>query len=121
MSDFKIIETQEQFDAAISERLKRDRETQAKKYEGWISPEEQQKALDELNKKIKALEDAATVSERTIAEKDAVKIIWAIGLLFGLMGIIVALIMPGVLENEDRACCRLEDRICRQTEGRKRG
>ena len=71
MSDFKIIETQEQFDAAISERLKRDRETQAKKYEGWISPEEQQKALDELNKKIKALEDAATVSERTIAEKDA--------------------------------------------------
>ena len=34
MSEFKIIETQEEFDARISERLKRAAETTAKKYEG---------------------------------------------------------------------------------------
>lgn len=71
MSDFKIIETQEQFDAAISERLKRDREAQAKKYEGWTSPEELKKVTDDLNKKIKSLEDAAAETQKTIAEKDA--------------------------------------------------
>lgn len=71
MSEFKIIETQEQFDAAISERLKRDREAQQKKFEGWISPADQQKAMEELNKKIKGLEEAATASEKKIAEKDA--------------------------------------------------
>lgn len=71
MSEFKIIETQEQFDAAISERLKRDREAQQKKYDGWISPADQQKALDVLNAKIKSLEDAAAASQQTLAEKDA--------------------------------------------------
>ena len=71
MSDFKIIETQEQLDAIISERLRRDREAQAKKYEGWKSPEDMQKALEDLNAKVKALEDAAAVSQQTIAEKDA--------------------------------------------------
>ena len=71
MSEFKIIETQEQFDAAISERLKRDREAQAKKYEGWTSPGDLQKITEDLNKKIKSLEDAAVATEQTIAEKDA--------------------------------------------------
>lgn len=71
MSEFKVIETQEQFDAAISERLKRDREAQAKKYESWISPEDLEKKTEDLNKKIKALEDAAAETEQTIAEKDA--------------------------------------------------
>lgn len=71
MSDFKIIETQEEFDARISERLKRDREVTAKKYEGWTSPE----ALAEINaeheKKIKALQDAAAETEKKLSEKDA--------------------------------------------------
>jgi len=40
------------------------------------------------------------VLRKPIAEKDAVKIIWAIGILFGALGIIVALIMPGMLENQ---------------------
>lgn len=71
MSDFKVIETQEQFDAAISERLRRDREAQAKRYEGWTSPEDLQKATEDLNKKIKALEEAAAETQKTIAEKDA--------------------------------------------------
>lgn len=40
------------------------------------------------------------VLRRPIAEKDAVKIIWAIGIVFGVLGIIVALSMPGVIENK---------------------
>ena len=40
------------------------------------------------------------VLRKPIAEKDAVKIIWAIGILFGLIGIIVAITMPGMLENK---------------------
>lgn len=43
MSEFKIIETQEQFDAAISERLKREQETIKKGFEGWLSPEDEAK------------------------------------------------------------------------------
>ena len=40
------------------------------------------------------------VLRRPIAEKDAVKIIWAIGIAFGIIGIAVALVMPGMLENQ---------------------
>lgn len=71
MSEFTPINTQDEFDIAIKERLKREREAQAKKYEGWISPEDQQKRSAEYDKQIKALQDAATESEKTIAEKDA--------------------------------------------------
>ncbi|MEG1873329.1 MAG: hypothetical protein RR194_04715, partial [Ruthenibacterium sp.] len=35
MAEFTPITTQEQFDAAIGERIKRERETIAKKYEGF--------------------------------------------------------------------------------------
>lgn len=40
------------------------------------------------------------ILRKPIAEKDAVRIIWAIGVVFGIIGIIVALIMPGALENQ---------------------
>lgn len=40
------------------------------------------------------------ILRKPIAEKDAVKLIWAIGFVFGLLGIIVALTMPGVLESK---------------------
>lgn len=40
MSEFKTIETQEQFDAAIGDRLKRERETVKKEFEGFLSPED---------------------------------------------------------------------------------
>lgn len=68
---FKAIETQEQFDEAIKERLKRDREAQAKKYEGWISPEELEKITKDHEVKVKALEDAAAEVEQKLAAKDA--------------------------------------------------
>lgn len=71
MSDFKVIETQEQFDAAISERLRRDRESYAKRFEGWLSPDDVKKVTDDYDTRIKALEDAAAATQQTIAEKDA--------------------------------------------------
>lgn len=71
MADFTPINTQEEFDAAIKERLKRDREAQAKKFENWVSPEDQQKRASEYEKQIKALQDAAAESEKVLAEKDA--------------------------------------------------
>lgn len=71
MSDFKVIETQEQFDAAISERLKRDRESYAKKYEGYTSPEDLQAIKDNYAEQIKKLEDAAAATQETLAKKDA--------------------------------------------------
>ena len=71
MSEFKIIETQEQFNEAISERLRRDRESYAKRFEGWKSPEDVQKLTDDFSAKIKALEDAAAATQQTLAEKDA--------------------------------------------------
>lgn len=40
------------------------------------------------------------ILRKPIAEKDAVRIIWAIGIVFGIIGILVALIMPGALENQ---------------------
>ena len=40
------------------------------------------------------------ILRKPIAEKDAVRIIWAIGVVFGIIGILVALIMPGALENQ---------------------
>ena len=46
MSEFKVIETQEQLDAIIGERLKRERETIKKEYEGFLSPEDAAKKYE---------------------------------------------------------------------------
>lgn len=55
MSEFKVIETQEQFNEAISERLQRERASMEKKYEGFLSPEEVSKQKEGLNAKIAEL------------------------------------------------------------------
>lgn len=76
MSEFKVIETQEDFDAAISARLKRDRERYAEQFEadlkgkGWKSPEEITELTADLNKQIETLQAAAASTEKLIAEKD---------------------------------------------------
>lgn len=66
----RAITTQEELDAVIGERLKRERETSAKKYEGWTSPDDLKKITDEHGKAIKKLQDAAAEAEKTLAEKD---------------------------------------------------
>lgn len=50
MAEFKTIETQEELDAIIKERLARERETTNKRFEGYISPEDHKKALAEAAK-----------------------------------------------------------------------
>ena len=43
MGDFKVIETQEQLDAVIGERLRKAKDTVRKEYEGYLSPDEAKK------------------------------------------------------------------------------
>ena len=52
---FTPIETQEAFEAALKERLERERSTMTKQFEGYTSPEALQKIKDEYDSKIKDL------------------------------------------------------------------
>ena len=77
MSDFKIIESQEQLDAIIGERLKRERETISKKYESYISPEdfsakqaEYEGQISNLNNSLNEVNLRIANFETQIAEKD---------------------------------------------------
>lgn len=78
MGDFKVISTQEEFDAAIGERIKREKETLAKKYEGYLSPAdfaEKEKtskaAYDELKGKYDKLQKDQEGHEKTVQELNA--------------------------------------------------
>lgn len=77
MSEFKVIETQEAFDAAIADRLKRDREKYSRQFEaemrekGWKTTEEVEALTAELTKQIETLQSAAASTEQIIAAKDA--------------------------------------------------
>ena len=64
--EFVAITTQEEFDARIGERLKRERDTVAKKYEGYVSPEAHKNAVGELQKKLEAASKASEESGETI-------------------------------------------------------
>ena len=62
-STFKAIETQEELDSIVKERLKREREANNKRYEGWISPEDHQRTLSEANQ---TLEDYKKARENDV-------------------------------------------------------
>lgn len=68
---FKPVTTQEELDGIIKERLKRERETTQKRYEGWISPEDHQKALDDANRAFTDFKKAHESDEQTIADLTA--------------------------------------------------
>lgn len=68
---FKVIETQEALDAIIKDRLKRERETTEKRFAGYISPEDHQKALDASNKALDDYKKAHEGDEKTIADLTA--------------------------------------------------
>ena len=75
MSEFKAIETQDELNEIIKERLAREREASNKRYEGYISPDDHKKALAEANKAFddfkKAHEnDAKTIEELTAKNKE---------------------------------------------------
>ena len=68
--EFKPIESQEELDGIIKDRLKRERESTNKRYEGWISPEDHQRAFSDANQTFddykKAHEgDAKTIEDLT--------------------------------------------------------
>lgn len=74
MADFKAIETQEELDKIITNRLEREREAANKRYEGFVSPEDFKKALAEQQKTFddykKAHEgDAKTIEDLTAKNK----------------------------------------------------
>lgn len=73
--EFKAIDTQEAFDAAIKSRLERNTRTVTeevtKKFAGWISPEDAAKNSEDLNKEISALKEKLTGHETTIADLTA--------------------------------------------------
>jgi hypothetical protein len=76
MSEFTPINSQEEFDKAISERLRRERE----KYDGWVSPDQIKSgymAIDAVNqlksdyeKKIEELNGSADESAKKYADFD---------------------------------------------------
>ncbi len=72
MEDFKPIETQEQFNTMIADRLKREREAVEKKFEGYLSPEDVNKkyqgymSQEDVEKKYKGY-----LSPEDVAKKDA--------------------------------------------------
>lgn len=88
MADFKIIETQEELDRIIGERLKREREATEKKYADFDTLKEKAARYDEIAKKdldgqIKALQEklsgqtseVSALTERAItAEKSLMQI-----------------------------------------------
>lgn len=78
MGEFVAITTQEQFDERIRDRLKQKDESLAKKYEGFLSPQDVEKMKTTYDKQIsdltKSIEDYKKDKadfEKTLAEKDA--------------------------------------------------
>ena len=69
MSDFTVIETQEQLDAVIMDRIRRAKESEAKKYEGWKSPEDVESLTKELSDKVKTLEESAAETQKAMEEQ----------------------------------------------------
>lgn len=78
MSEFKTIETQEEFDAAIKARLDRNTKTVTdevkKSYEGYISPDEAKKLteqVDTLTAQTEGLRQQLTEKDTSIADLTA--------------------------------------------------
>ena len=73
--EFKAIETQEAFDAAIKSRIERNTKSVTdevtKKYEGYISPEDVSKQTAELNKQIESLTAKLGERDSSIADLTA--------------------------------------------------
>ena len=71
MSDFKPIETQEQLDSIITERLARAEKNIRKEYEGFMSPSDIEKHTSDLNGQIANLQNELNKNSETIKGFDA--------------------------------------------------
>lgn len=74
---FETITTQEQLDAIIQERVARAKDSVRKEFEGWISPEDQEKKtsglnqqITDLNGTIDSLNDKIKNHDQEIADRD---------------------------------------------------
>ena len=70
MGDFKVIETQEQLDAVIGERLRKAKDTVRKEYEGYLSPDEAKKYEGYLSPEEVEKKYAGYLSPEEAAKKD---------------------------------------------------
>ena len=68
---FQPITDQETLNNIIKDRLKRERESTEKRFEGFISPEDHQKALADANKAFDDYKKAHEGDEQTIADLTA--------------------------------------------------
>lgn len=75
---FETITTQEQLDAIVQERVARAKDSVRKEFEGWISPEDQEKEtsglnqqITDLNGTIKGLNDKIKNHDQEIADRDS--------------------------------------------------
>lgn len=73
--NFEPITTQEDFQARVNdivqERLRREREAANKRYEGWMSPDDHQRALGEVTKAFDDYKKAHEQDEQMIADLTA--------------------------------------------------
>lgn len=70
MSEFTPITTQEEFDRAIGERVKRERETVSKKFENYISPEDLSQRTSDLESKVTSLTEELATAKAQLTEKE---------------------------------------------------
>lgn len=71
-NEFKVIETQEEFDKAVKERLARKDKEQAEKYKEYMSPADVTSLKSEYDKKLQELNDALTKANEKIAGNDQI-------------------------------------------------
>lgn len=71
MAEFVAITTQEQLDSVIGDRLKRNEEKWAKKYEGYISQEDMASKTTEFEKQIADLNSALEAAQKKTESFDA--------------------------------------------------
>lgn len=70
MGEFKVIETQEQLEDVLKDRLKRERDTVKKEYEGYLSPED----AEEKYKGYLSAEDVEAKYKDYLSPEDAEKL-----------------------------------------------
>lgn len=75
MAEFKPINTQEEFDAAIKDRIARNTKSVTdeitKKFEGWISPQDSAAKIKEVSDQLEALTKQAAEKDKSIADLTA--------------------------------------------------
>ncbi|MBR4406071.1 MAG: DUF4355 domain-containing protein [Bacteroidaceae bacterium] len=72
MDEFKVIETQEEFDRAIQKRLAQKDKEQAERYKEYMSPEDVASLKGEYDKKFAELNEKLTKAQEKIAGNDQV-------------------------------------------------